>query len=130
MSGSGSRETPPAGGVPPAQRRSASKLQCAEAFLANLRSRSPPLDVDAPGFGEGIRQHFESLPSRCARAGGRGAAVGGGGQAPATWARGAPKTRRKSGGRRCAGCRRDAAPPRTLQRPDPRALLTAGMPWT
>ena len=67
MSGSGSRETPPAGGVPPAQRRSASKLQCAEAFLANLRSRSPPLDVDAPGFGEGIRQHFESLPSRCAR---------------------------------------------------------------
>ena len=40
-----------------------SKQQIADLFLQNLRQRGN-LDVDAPGFAEDLRAHFESLPSR------------------------------------------------------------------
>ena len=51
-------------GVPPlSQRRRQTKLEVCEAFLENLRQRNN-IDVDAPGFADGLRQHFESLPSR------------------------------------------------------------------
>lgn len=57
-------------GVPPLARTTSSarrrtKHEVAEAFLAHLRGRGG-IDVDAPGFAEGLHKHFESLPSRCA----------------------------------------------------------------
>lgn len=56
-------------GVPPLARttssaRRRSKLATAEEYLSLLRQRGG-IDVDAPGFADGLRQHFESLPSRC-----------------------------------------------------------------
>lgn len=43
--------------------RRRSKQEIADQFLANLRARGN-LDVDAPGFAEDLRAHFENLPSR------------------------------------------------------------------
>eukprot|EP00887_Chlorella_sp_A99_P001926 scaffold18.g1926.t1 len=58
------------GGVPPLSRATSSmrrrtKLEVASAFLQNLRERGG-IDVDQPGFAEGLQEHFESLPSRYA----------------------------------------------------------------
>lgn len=60
----------PADDRPPLSRtissaRRRSKLETAEAFLGLLRQRGG-IDVDAPGFADGLREHFESLPSRYA----------------------------------------------------------------
>ena len=49
--------------------RRRSKAEVAAAFIANLRSRGS-VDVDAPGFVEDLRQHFETLPSRWGARGG------------------------------------------------------------
>ena len=38
----------------------------AEAFLANIRNRGTQLDLESPGVAEGIRQHFQELPTRYA----------------------------------------------------------------
>ena len=43
--------------------RRRSKQEIADQFLANLRARGN-LDVDAPGFTDDLRAHFENLPSR------------------------------------------------------------------
>lgn len=66
MSGSGSALPPPPGSAPLSHQgslRRRSKAEIADLFLANLRARGS-LDVDAPGFAEDIRQHFDGLPSR------------------------------------------------------------------
>ena len=49
-------------------RSRATKLEVAEAFIGNLRTRAN-IDVDQPGFIESIKDHFESLPSRCGTSG-------------------------------------------------------------
>ena len=46
-------------------KRRATKGEVADAFIANLRERGG-IDVDAPGFAESIKLHFETLPSRYA----------------------------------------------------------------
>ena len=45
--------------------RRASKSEILEAFLANLRQRGN-IDLEAPGVVDGIRQHFNELPTRYA----------------------------------------------------------------
>ncbi|CAL8461912.1 g1443 [Coccomyxa elongata] len=47
------------------QLRRKSKQQVCEAFLQNLRDKKN-FDLDAPGFVEGIKQHFQTLPTRYA----------------------------------------------------------------
>lgn len=44
-------------------RTKATKQEVAEVFLANLRARGD-IHVDEEGFVEGIKEHFEGLPSR------------------------------------------------------------------
>jgi hypothetical protein len=61
MSGAGA--TPPMGAQN--RRGRASKAEVADAFLANLRARGT-IEVDADGFADAVREHFEKLPSRCA----------------------------------------------------------------
>ena len=46
-------------------RRKTTKLEVAEAFISNLRSRGD-IDIQQDGFLESIKEHFEGLPSRCA----------------------------------------------------------------
>ena len=67
MSGGGNREAAPAVSLPPqpSLSRRRTRVEVAEALLAQLRARGAGIDVDSPGFAEGIRQHFENLPSRC-----------------------------------------------------------------
>lgn len=43
--------------------RRPTKLEIADLFITKLRSRNN-IDCDAPGFVEGIKEHFEKLPSR------------------------------------------------------------------
>ena len=43
--------------------RKIAKSEVVEAFLTNLRNRGN-IDVDEPGFVEGIKEHFATLPSR------------------------------------------------------------------
>ncbi|BDA41364.1 Serine/threonine-protein kinase STY17 [Coccomyxa sp. Obi] len=47
------------------QLRRKTKQQVCEAFLQNLRDKKN-FDLDAPGFVEGIKQHFQTLPTRYA----------------------------------------------------------------
>jgi hypothetical protein len=50
--------------LPLSMRRRATKAEVVDAFLANLRARGG-IDVDAPGFAESVKHHFETLPTRC-----------------------------------------------------------------
>ena len=69
---------PPGSALPPAapplasqsSLRRRSKVEIADCLLNNLRQRG--MDVDSGSFAADLRAHFESLPSRCAAAGGRG----------------------------------------------------------
>ena len=60
---SGAPLPPPAPLATQGSLRRRSKQEIADQFLANLRARGN-LDVDAPGFAEDLRAHFENLPSR------------------------------------------------------------------
>lgn len=53
---------PPVGG----SRRKQTKQDIVEQLLANLRQRGS-INTDDPAFVEGLRAHFDTLPSRCAR---------------------------------------------------------------
>lgn len=61
---SGMSQAPPAQPQPTPARK-ATRNEILEAFIANLRQRGS-IDLDAPGVLQGIREHFQRLPTRYA----------------------------------------------------------------